>query len=140
MRELCKKAGITYNQIRDALRDKGIKEHLGLLGTFTHPLYVGQRGYFSEMPWTEQIINKENVIVKTSISYKRDDSYDSGLVFSPIRPLVWLKGMVTSGLVDKSKITCSQFLEITGTKTYTTADGASNTIFVMQPFLSPVDK
>lgn len=47
--------------------------------------------------------------------------------------LVWLEGIDTSGLVDDHDFTLTTNLQITGTKQYNTAMGATKTVFVAQP-------
>lgn len=47
--------------------------------------------------------------------------------------LYWISGVSTYGLVDGMVIEPIYFLQITGTKTYATASGASRTVFVLEP-------
>ncbi len=61
---------------------------------------------------------------------------------------VWVSGVSTAGLVDGKKVELPQVFRITGTKTYKTAIGGSNTVFVfspvdmekMQPYLEKENK
>jgi len=152
LRELCKKAGITYNQIRDALRDKGTKEPLAEDKGFSLPLAVGQRSALAgdNRLIAREIVDSEKVIAELIIGYQRQPgTIPRGSRFLTMVPtntpsvkisrMVWIKGMINSGLVHGSKIRCKNVFEITGTKTYETTDGGSNTIFVMQPVLLPAE-
>lgn len=48
--------------------------------------------------------------------------------------ILMIKGMATDGLVDGSHIDLLGHFIVSGTRTYTTALGTSNTVFVMEPY------
>lgn len=48
--------------------------------------------------------------------------------------LIWVKGLPTGNIVDEQKVKLPGSLKITGTKTYTTAMGGQNTVYVFEPF------
>jgi hypothetical protein len=48
--------------------------------------------------------------------------------------LVWLKGFSTSGLADGKAMAIGRAVQVTGSRQYTTAMGASKTVMVVEPF------
>lgn len=52
----------------------------------------------------------------------------------PNRVLVWFLGIDTAGVADDSAQQMTAVYEVTGTKSYSTAAGASSTVFVLRPF------
>ena len=93
----------------------------------------------------QEIIDATNMIVQITIGYKAhypDNSpigrsnYTTG-VHIPYRHTsitkdVWIRGLSTTGLVDRSQVKYAAPLEITGTKTYTEW-GDRTTLFVLEP-------
>ncbi len=79
-------------------------------------LRVGQTGIVLVME-VVQVIDHSNMLAR----------------LSPNLPLVWISGLDTSGRVDHSIIDIDVPMKVSGTKTYATLDGGSNTIFVLEP-------
>lgn len=100
---------------------------------YVHQLQVGQLGvpfrvgFFGEeelrlRPLIDQVIDGSNMLVRY------ENPKEGGEDF-----VLWIKAP-TAGLVDGRRVLLDRCLEVTGTKTYTTAAGGSKTVFVLQPF------
>ena len=51
----------------------------------------------------------------------------------------WVSGISTEGLIDNGRIQCILPMKVAGTKRYTTAIGASKTVFLLRTASSPAD-
>lgn len=60
--------------------------------------------------------------------------HDIGDAGSLDAPTFWLRAIDTSKLTDDSTIAVNEVVEVTGTKKYDTAAGATKTVFVIEPF------
>jgi hypothetical protein len=48
---------------------------------------------------------------------------------------MWVEGFSTKGIVDDDKVTIPYVVKVTGTKTYTTTEGAKSTVVVIEPYI-----
>lgn len=115
-------------------------------------LAVGQRGYLKAPQMIEQIVDADNMLVANVNSLAWLQRLDRGMDGAPYittcRPgpgarlddggsyfvrWLWVTGVPTAGRVDGSPVELSGVFHVSGTRTYETADGASATVFVLEP-------
>ena len=106
------------------------------------PLKIGQIIYFDKNDnfRVRQIIDKQNMIV--DLRCNQGFTIGGDECYSPYIPLVWVCGIDTSKYVDETIIesTSEQFYKVTSTKQYDTAIGGTNTVFVIEPFISTIEE
>ena len=129
LRALCNKAGVDTNP------NSPNKKRNDIAGSFKLPLKVGQVAYLGKDNRFKitQIIDEKNMLA--DFYGKGYPGYWRGGLANP--KTIWLKGTDTSNHVDGSKIKIVIPLKITGTKTYPTAMGSTNTVFVLEPYIFP---
>jgi hypothetical protein len=85
------------------------------------------------------IINDHESIVEYTVNYQLISVGGPVKYPDPVTATIWLKGVSTAGLVDRSLIVPPPVLIISGTKDYETVLGAKNTVFVFEPLDIPPD-
>ncbi len=108
-------------------------------------LVVGQTAFFSgqNSPRVEQIIDNNNMIARIVIRWEfvanTSRSQESFLLTrqtgreKPVYRSIWIKGLDTFGMVERSKIKTKRPFTITGTKTYEDLRSKNTTVFVLEP-------
>jgi len=128
---LTRKVAAMEEQLNPSLKVK--KE--GKAHRVKSPLEVGQIVYFDNNIELEitQIIDQANMITDIIIDKMCVDYLGRSL---EKRVSVWVKGFDTTGLVDgkRLKIDNNVLFKVAGTKTYDTAIGGTNTVFVLEPY------
>ena len=117
--------------------------------SFSSDLAVGQIAYLGRTnnARVEDIIDGTNMVVEITVGYKSLATRSPGLRFNESRFLtgvrsggpqeaitktVWIKGLNTAGLVDRSEVKSPVPLKITGTRSYTKWSDKT-TLFVLEP-------
>ena len=117
--------------------------------SFSSDLAVGQIAYLGRAnnARVEDIIDGTNMVVEITVGYKSLATRSPGLRFNESRFLtgvrsggpqeaitktVWIKGLNTAGLVDRSEVKSPGPLKITGTTSYTKWSDKT-TLFVLEP-------
>jgi len=133
------------NQIKSDIQYQG-----EIAECFTKPLELGKVAYAGKenLIYIEQVIDSSNMIAKLvfykiPIYAKRNP--ESRLLTMPppiirydsVDTIVWIKGYNTEGLVDGKRFKPLYPFKVTNTKTYETAIGGSNTVFVLEPVSKP---
>ena len=116
---------LTY--ARNALIDTDF-ELLHAVNLLYHPIHtadlrIGAEGILFDVK-IMNIIDESNMIVWLDESVENIDDL--------VRP-VWIRGLDTTGKVDESNLDILTPLKVTGTIQYTTATGASKTVFLLEP-------
>jgi len=124
----CRKLRKAIEQATDDL--KSAAKNDGSDGRYVRHLRlstVGDIGKISTIFRVLQVIDEKNTIVKYEAynihgerDYARDSSY-------------WVDGQLGQSFADGDKVHLDGIWEVSGTKTYTTAIGSSNTIYVLSP-------
>lgn len=116
--------------------------------------HATSQGSYRATARVQEIIDATNMIVQISVDYEphypRDPATGRAYVYHDLRTGgvstgpsipsrymaimkdVWINGLSTTGLVDRSEVKYAGPLEITGTKTYTEW-GDRTTLFVLEP-------
>jgi len=115
--------------------------------SFSSPLAVGQVAVLgkSNNARVVSIVDGNNMIVQMTVGHKTRlrtyrpremwsaiASQANGDPSGAITKTVWVKGLNTADLADRSEVKYSEPLKITGTKTYTSVMGAAQTVFVLE--------
>ena len=131
-----------------------------LIDTFMPPFQVGQigkmgtgSGHVSQSMRVLGIVDSRTALVEYTVDEEIVSSGGSGGFGStqgrfltgrssggvpyPVTKTIWLTGIDTTGLVDRSEVIPPRFMIITGTKDYETVLGAKQTVFVFEPLEIP---
>jgi len=130
---LCKKAGVKTN----ANQANNDKQNV-IAPTFEPPLRIGQIAYLGGLNiiTIEQIIDSNNMIAHFVLETDLR-GVPSGRILRPgYGKDVWITGIDTSGLVDGIGWKTEKPLKVTDTKQYDTTDGGTETLFVLEPYIS----
>jgi len=99
------------------------------------PLSVGQIVYFDvdDKINVVQVVDSNNMIVELLIREVR--KYPNYTVLEPVKQMAWIQNYKTTNIVDEKKIIPPPNLlfKIIGTKTYETAIGGTQTVFLLEP-------
>jgi len=140
--KLCKDANIPMLAL-EYLKQKTVY-HSDIKG-LNLPLNVGQIGYnlgnLGDDVKIKQIIDEKNMLVTLTHYAPRNYYIQNGRrVYTTDGPhissekIVWIKGINTAGLVDDTQLKIENVaLKVTGTKSYEDAEGATTTVFLLEP-------
>jgi hypothetical protein len=122
LHNLCKK-----NKIDTTTVSAYVSEIMNCPKSFELPLSVGQIAFLGDTTTCKvsQVIDASNLIA--TISIKSKGGYTT--------KTVWLSNISTEGLTDDAIVGYVWPMKITGTKSYGTVLGASNTVFILEPVL-----
>lgn len=112
-------------------------------GTLTYPLTIGDFGQiYAGTPRVnvQQVVDANTMLIRVSYSVPafkilgsqpgRQTVVES---FQTEQITLMVKGVSTKGATDGAGFDLPQVFEVTGTKTYRTVGGGSNTVFVVEP-------
>ena len=143
---LQKQVAILYNLCKDAnipipIQDnpkRNVVAHSDIKG-LSLPLSVGQVGYSSDVR-IKQVIDGNNMLVTLTYYAPKDYYIQNGMRVYTSGPLtaskkiVWIKGINTVGFADDTPLKIENIaLKITGTKQYDDTEGATTTVFLLEP-------
>lgn len=90
-------------------------------------LEVGALGVLEIYSDSSGTLGREIVFVVTQVLDKRNLMAKYG------DTLIWVSNVSTTGIIDGQDVRLLNVMKVTGTKTYSTVSGRSNTVFIVQP-------